>query len=330
MDLAAGRARSTAAARSAAPAWSISASWPTSSAATPRRARWSRPTWWRPPLSAHGAAPDVLAGLLSGEAIATWCAPPFGPDGWRPTVEASRDGDPTSCCAARRARWSRPVRRATCSSPAATRAVATQVPGACVPATTPGVTVSPMQTVDLTRRFGIVTFDDVRVPADAVVGAAGEASADVDRQFQLFLVLAQRGVGRGHADRVRHDGRVGLRPLLLRAAARLVPGPEAPVRRHDELARGEPRHQRAACAAAPGATPTRRPSWSARPRPTSASTAPSCSRTACSCTGASGSRSSTTCTCSCAASRRPGAGRDAGGPPPAHRRRGRRREGVAA
>ena len=58
-----------------------------------------------------------------------------------------------------------------------------------VPAAATGLTVSPMQTIDLTRRFSAVTFDDVRVPADAVVGATGEASADVDRQFQVFLVI---------------------------------------------------------------------------------------------------------------------------------------------
>ena len=38
-------ARSTAAGPSAGQGWSISASWPTRSAATPRRDRWSRPTW---------------------------------------------------------------------------------------------------------------------------------------------------------------------------------------------------------------------------------------------------------------------------------------------
>ncbi len=41
-----------------------------------------------------------------------------------------------------------------------------------VPATTPGVTMAPMQTVDLTRRFGAVTFDGATVPASAVVGTA--------------------------------------------------------------------------------------------------------------------------------------------------------------
>ena len=40
----------------------------------------------------HRWAPDVLGSLLSGEGIATWCAPSAGPDGWRPTVEATHDG----------------------------------------------------------------------------------------------------------------------------------------------------------------------------------------------------------------------------------------------
>ena len=44
-------------------------------------------------LSAHGAAPDVLASLLAGEGIATWCAPVAGPDGWRATVEAKHEGN---------------------------------------------------------------------------------------------------------------------------------------------------------------------------------------------------------------------------------------------
>ncbi len=46
-----------------------------------------------------------------------------------------------------------------------------------------------MQTIDLSRRFSVVTFDDVRVPADAVVGPIGEASRDVDRQFEVLLVI---------------------------------------------------------------------------------------------------------------------------------------------
>ena len=41
-----------------------------------------------------------------------------------------------------------------------------------VPADAPGVTVTPMQSIDLTRRFAAVRFDDVELHAAAVLGAA--------------------------------------------------------------------------------------------------------------------------------------------------------------
>ena len=140
-------------------------------------------------LSAHGAAPEVLAALLSGEGIATWCAPVAGPDGWRPTVEVRHDGADLVLRGE-----SRPVESAgaaghllvTCRDTANGGGGTSQV---LVPTSTGGLSVSPMHTVDLTRRFSTVTFDDVRVPADAVVGASGQASADVDRQFQQFIVI---------------------------------------------------------------------------------------------------------------------------------------------
>jgi alkylation response protein AidB-like acyl-CoA dehydrogenase len=58
-----------------------------------------------------------------------------------------------------------------------------------VPASTAGVGIRAMQTIDLTRRFSVVTFDDVRVSADTVIGTMGEAAADVDRQFLTYLVM---------------------------------------------------------------------------------------------------------------------------------------------
>ncbi len=140
-------------------------------------------------LSAHGAAPDVLGALLSGEEIATWCAPVVGPDGWRPTVEADRDGPDLVLRGE-----ARPVESAgaaghllvTCGDGVGVGGGTTQV---LVPTSAAGLTVSPMQTVDLTRRFSRVTFDGVRVPADMVVGAMRQASADVDRQLLEFLVI---------------------------------------------------------------------------------------------------------------------------------------------
>ena len=58
-----------------------------------------------------------------------------------------------------------------------------------VPAATPGVGRAAMQTADVTRRFGIVTFDDATVPVTAVVGDAGAATPDVDRQIRISLVM---------------------------------------------------------------------------------------------------------------------------------------------
>ncbi len=45
-------------------------------------------------LSTHGSHPDVLAGLLAGTGIATWCMPELGrsPGAWRTGVELRRDG----------------------------------------------------------------------------------------------------------------------------------------------------------------------------------------------------------------------------------------------
>lgn len=136
-------------------------------------------------LSAYGAAPDVLAGLLSGESIATWCAPPFGSERWQPTVLALHEG--SDLVLRGEARVVESAGQAdhllvTCREAAGV----TQV---LVPATAPGVSRVPMETVDLTRRFGVVTFDETRVPSDAVVGTIGDAHEDVHRQFERLIVL---------------------------------------------------------------------------------------------------------------------------------------------
>jgi alkylation response protein AidB-like acyl-CoA dehydrogenase len=139
-------------------------------------------------LAEHDAAPDVLAGVLSGEGIASWCAPVFEPDGWRPSVTATRIGSEVLLRGE-----ARPVESAdqaghllvTCDDGGGDGGV-TQV---LVPMSSAGLSVTPMRTVDLTRRFSVVTFDGVRVDAEAVVGAAGHATAAVERQLQRLLVI---------------------------------------------------------------------------------------------------------------------------------------------
>jgi alkylation response protein AidB-like acyl-CoA dehydrogenase len=58
-----------------------------------------------------------------------------------------------------------------------------------VPADTAGISVKPMQALDLVRRYGEIHFDDVRVPSSCVLGAVGNAAADVERQLQVAIAL---------------------------------------------------------------------------------------------------------------------------------------------
>jgi len=58
-----------------------------------------------------------------------------------------------------------------------------------VHADTPGVTVRPMRTLDITRRYGHVAFADAAIPASAVLGEPGAADVDVERQLQIALVI---------------------------------------------------------------------------------------------------------------------------------------------
>ncbi|MEE2674786.1 MAG: acyl-CoA dehydrogenase family protein [Myxococcota bacterium] len=58
-----------------------------------------------------------------------------------------------------------------------------------VPADTPGVTALPMESLDLVRRFGELRFDDVRLPASALLGEVGAAAGDIERQLEVALVI---------------------------------------------------------------------------------------------------------------------------------------------
>jgi alkylation response protein AidB-like acyl-CoA dehydrogenase len=139
-------------------------------------------------LSAAGTHNDVLAGLVSGELIAAWCLgepPPY--DGLHGvTLDIAADGDDLVLNGVKR-----PVESADQAShllvTGRTGGGLTQL---LVPVDTTGVSIAPMQTVDLTRRFSVVTFDGVRVSSDALVGEVGKADSDVEQQLQRALVIA--------------------------------------------------------------------------------------------------------------------------------------------
>ena len=130
----------------------------------------------------------VLADLISGDAVASWAwsgARPnaqlggFGVtatkvgDGW------TLSGDARPVEAGAQAEWLLVAARADDGS-------ATQF---LIPATTPGLTIQQLGSLDLTRRYAKATFTDVTVPDTAVVGEAGVAAAAIERQLQLALVI---------------------------------------------------------------------------------------------------------------------------------------------
>ena len=129
----------------------------------------------------------LLPGIVSGDIVATWAL--LEPGGrWRPgdlQLEATpQDGGFV-------------VRGLKCPVEAAGQAdhfLVTARTGnglsqLLVPADAAGLTVTPMESLDLVRRFAELRFDEVHVPRSALVGESGGAADDVERQLQVALVL---------------------------------------------------------------------------------------------------------------------------------------------
>lgn len=134
----------------------------------------------------HGAA--LLADLLDGSSAAAWCFAEGHLEGHRAdalTVGVRLEGDQVVVDGVKR-----PVEAAGTAShllvTGRTEGGMTQV---LVPADAPGVSMTRMRSVDLTRRFWVVSFDQVRVPATALLGAPGQAGTQVARQLRHALVL---------------------------------------------------------------------------------------------------------------------------------------------
>ena len=129
---------------------------------------------------------EVLPGLLAGTTIAAWSAGPPTADGAIATgVSARVDGDGFVLDGVQE-----PVEAA---AQADVLLVAAQLPGGLaqflVAPDAAGVSITPLGSLDLTRRFARVELTGVRVPASAAVGVPGAAGADLERQLQLALVI---------------------------------------------------------------------------------------------------------------------------------------------
>lgn len=144
---------------------------------------------------------EVLPGIVSGDLVATWCFTEPG-RGWRPSdveLAARPSGDGFVLAgtkamveAAGEAEWFLVSARSNGGGEGLVQFL--------VPHDAPGITVTPMDGLDLVRRFGQVRFDDVAVPSTARVGV-GDATADIERQLQVGATLECAQMA-GAADRV--------------------------------------------------------------------------------------------------------------------------------
>ena len=134
--------------------------------------------------SAHA---ELIGRLVAGEAIGTWacCAPDRGWDPVAGAVEAVPDGEGYRLTGAHE--------RVEAATDADVFLVLSRAPEGLtqfvVPRDADGLSVSPSTSLDLTRGFGQVTYDGVRVARSALVGEAGGAEPAVERQFQIAVVL---------------------------------------------------------------------------------------------------------------------------------------------
>ncbi|MCB2061335.1 MAG: acyl-CoA dehydrogenase family protein [Novosphingobium sp.] len=136
---------------------------------------------------------SVLGEVLTGEAIASSClgAAPWQQPG-EATVTISMDGGDVIINGA-----VKPVESGKQARHLLVTGISeggmTQI---LVPTDAPGVAIKGLKNIDVTRRFAAVSFDNVRAPADALVGAFGRADDQVVHQVQnAAVILSAESVG---------------------------------------------------------------------------------------------------------------------------------------
>jgi alkylation response protein AidB-like acyl-CoA dehydrogenase len=128
----------------------------------------------------------VLADVLSGAAIASWCLAERGQFNSLDDLglSISVDGDHVVLNGIKR-----PVESAAQASYLLVTGRSTSgLSQVLLPVDTAGLSIEPMNSVDLTRRFSVVRFDDVRLPLQAVVGEIGKADRQVEHQLRIAVV----------------------------------------------------------------------------------------------------------------------------------------------
>lgn len=126
---------------------------------------------------------EVVPALVAGETVAAWAGAELAHAGPGPQAVADGDGLVVDGVATTvEAGAQADLVLVTAMSPAGPVQ-------ALLANDAPGMTITPLESIDVTRRYARITFDGVRVGADDRVGTDDSGVADLDRQLQLALVL---------------------------------------------------------------------------------------------------------------------------------------------
>lgn len=130
---------------------------------------------------------DVLGPLTEGAAVATWVVSDRH-GAWAPAEAISAERSPDGFVLSGRAGV---VQDAALADWFLVTAAAPDGPSQfLVAGSTPGISVRPLDAHDITQRFADLELLDAVVPTDALVGPAGGAEEDIERQFQQALALS--------------------------------------------------------------------------------------------------------------------------------------------
>jgi len=146
----------------------------------------------------HEQRDAYLPGLMAGELIPAWSIGPPAADGTVNTGIVSRlDGDSLVLCGSQA-----PVEAANQADLILVTAHGDNGPTqVLLPTGHPGLTITPLESLDMTRRFALLDLTEVRVPVTALLGQPGNASSEIERQLQVALVI-QAAESVGAAQRV--------------------------------------------------------------------------------------------------------------------------------
>jgi alkylation response protein AidB-like acyl-CoA dehydrogenase len=130
---------------------------------------------------------EVLPAIIAGEVVATWAVTEPAPNDALGTIttRAERDGDDFVLTGVKS-----PVEAGAQAEQLLVTARTNEgLAQLLVPASAAGVTITPLESLDLVRRYARIEFDAVRVNAVDAIGEPGRADDDVERQLQLAIVI---------------------------------------------------------------------------------------------------------------------------------------------